>query len=149
MEYVEHDRDFYEVDSYNENPLIQSDEEDCSDFKKGDWPIYDPNTPFGSVRFELGQLFENIEVLKKELICYSCQTHITWNYYYNEPHQVLVKCKFYGSECCWKLSARHMKEHGVNSNFLAKEYQETFLKHATWKLKLFIKDVEDTYGVTN
>ncbi|KAL2935761.1 Arginine--tRNA ligase, partial [Bienertia sinuspersici] len=159
MEYFEHDRDFCEVDSDNENPLIQSDEEDCSDFKKGDWPMYDPNTPFGSVRFELGQLFENVEV---------CQTHTTWNYYHNEPHWLLVKCKFYGSECRWKLSARHMKEHGclqvrflkdihtctptmknkrVNSNFLAEEYQEKLLKHPTWKLKLFIKDVEDTYGV--
>ncbi|KAL2932639.1 RNA-directed RNA polymerase L, partial [Bienertia sinuspersici] len=136
MEYFEHDRDFCEVDSDNENSLIQSDEEDCSDFKKGDWPMYDPNTPFGSVRFELGQLFENVE--------------------------------FYGSECRWKLSVRHVKEHGclqvrflkdihtctptmknkrVNSYFLAEEYQEKLLKHPTWKLKLFIKDVEDSYGV--
>ncbi|KAL2901462.1 Mitogen-activated protein kinase kinase kinase NPK1, partial [Bienertia sinuspersici] len=143
MEYFEHDTDFCEVDSDNENQLIQSDEEDCSDFKKGDWPMYDPNTPFESVRFELGQLFEN-------------------------PHRLLVKCKFYGSECRWKLSARHLKEHGclqvqflkdihtctptmknkrVNSHFLAEEYQEKLLKHPTWKLKLFIKDVEDTYGV--
>ncbi|KAL2921997.1 DNA repair protein RecO, partial [Bienertia sinuspersici] len=131
MEYFEHDRYFCEVDSDNENPLIQSDEEGCSDSKKG-------------------QLFENVKILKKALIYYNCQTHTTWNYYHNEPHRLHVKCKFYGNECHWKLSVRHTKEHEClqgNSNFLAEEYQEKLLKHPTWKLKLFIKDVEDTYGV--
>lgn len=40
-----------------------------------------------------------------------------------------------------------MKNKRVNALFLAEEYQEKLLKHPTWKLKLFIKDVEDTYGV--
>ncbi|XP_021773501.1 uncharacterized protein LOC110737447 [Chenopodium quinoa] len=40
-----------------------------------------------------------------------------------------------------------MKNKRVHANFLAEEYQEKLLKHPTWKLKLFVQDVEDTYGV--
>ncbi|XP_074297228.1 uncharacterized protein LOC141627934 [Silene latifolia] len=35
----------------------------------------------------------------------------------------------------------------ANANFFAEEYQEKLLKHPTWKLKLFVRDVEETYGV--
>ncbi|XP_056691882.1 uncharacterized protein [Spinacia oleracea] len=40
-----------------------------------------------------------------------------------------------------------MKNKWVHTNFLGEEYQEKLLKHPTWKLKLFIKDVEEIYGV--
>ncbi|XP_074291585.1 uncharacterized protein LOC141618386 [Silene latifolia] len=78
-----------------------------------------------------------------------------------------INAQFY-PDCRWKLSARYTKDYDciqirffkdvhtctrtmknkrVHANFLAEEYQEKLLKHPTWKLKLFVKDVEDTYGV--
>lgn len=129
--------------------------------------LYDPNTQFGLVQIELGQLFGEADVLRKALIYYSCQTQHAWNYCHNERDRILVKCKSYPA-CSWKLSARFKKEVGclqiiflkdfhtcmptminkrVGTNFLAEEYQEKLLKHPTWKIKLFIRDVQDTYGV--
>ncbi|XP_074314930.1 uncharacterized protein LOC141651104 [Silene latifolia] len=35
----------------------------------------------------------------------------------------------------------------VNADFFAEEYQEKLLKHPTWKLKSFVNDVKETYGI--
>ncbi|XP_074310069.1 uncharacterized protein LOC141644782 [Silene latifolia] len=143
------------------------DDEDIHVLDKHEWLLYEPTTPFGRVQLELGQLFEKVEVLKRALIYYSCQTHRSFRYCHNEPKRVFVKCKFY-PECPWKLSTRYMRDYEciqirffkdihtctptrinkrVNADFLAEEYQEKLLKHPTWKLKSFVNDVKETYGV--
>ncbi|KAL2937025.1 hypothetical protein RDABS01_020474 [Bienertia sinuspersici] len=160
---------FRKENSEDEGPFsLSDDEEDTKVLKQCQWPLYDPFTPFGSVQLELGKLFQNVGVLRKALVYYSCQTHTSWNYFHNEPNRFLVKYKFYSSGCHWKLSARYMSEYRclqirflkddhkytpnmkikrVHSAFLVVEYQEKLLKHPTWKLKFFIRDVEDTYGI--
>ncbi|KAH9608490.1 hypothetical protein KSS87_016288 [Heliosperma pusillum] len=146
---------------------LSDDDENLEVLEKCEWPMYDHETPFGSVQIDLGQLFDKVEVLRKALIYYNSQTHKAWNYCHNEPKRILVKCKSY-PKCKWKLSARYTNEYGclhvwffkdihtfaptkrnrrANANFFAEEYQEKLLKHLTWKLKLFIRDVKEIYGV--
>uniref|UniRef100_A0A803KYQ5 Uncharacterized protein n=1 Tax=Chenopodium quinoa TaxID=63459 RepID=A0A803KYQ5_CHEQI len=57
VEQDEHGMDGSEIDSEDESPLSRSDdEEDPEVLQICAWPLYDPNTPFGSVQIELGQL---------------------------------------------------------------------------------------------
>ncbi|KMT04161.1 hypothetical protein BVRB_8g186090 [Beta vulgaris subsp. vulgaris] len=112
FESVQQEGQFCERDSDDEGPSNPSDDDENIEVdEKYKWPFYDPETPYGSVQLELGQLFEKVEVLRKALIYYSCQTERTWNYCHNEPKRVLVKCKLY-PKCSWKLSARYTKEYG-------------------------------------
>ncbi|KAL2923417.1 Elongation factor Ts [Bienertia sinuspersici] len=117
----------FKKDFEDESPLSLSDDEE-------------------DTKLELGQLFQKVGVLRKALFYYSCQTHTSWSYCHNEPNRLLVKCKIQFLKDVHNCTPT-MKNKRVHSAYLAEEYQKMLLKHPTLKLKLFIRDVKDTYDV--
>ncbi|KAL3632322.1 hypothetical protein CASFOL_025306 [Castilleja foliolosa] len=159
-EYAESDEDGGSVSESDDN------QSSSNISKRGNWPVFDPNTPWDKQVPENGMRFASQEQLRHMVINYSVSNGRSIRFARSARNKVLAVCGRDGS-CPWRLYATSMqgedmqikslnsshscvkrfKSSLVNTRWIAKEYETVIRANTNWKLKDIQKAILDRHHV--